>query len=429
LIAADHDDDLLVGLDGDQGAAEHAAVLQRDLVGADGRGRGRRIGAGDGGQDRGNGQREKEGGGSRQAHGHHCRRWRRRGHGCAASGAAHNAFLALRAASRQIPAMASRRNTFDDKLARLRALGTLPPPKAIAELRALLTDANGYLVGEAAKAAASLELRELIPDLAAAFPRLLAAPTAADKGCQGKYALVEALVALDADTPEVYLAGMRHVQLEPTYGPPVDTAATLRGLCAHALVRIDHRGAVQDIAPLLHDAEPVTRAAAADALASTNNPLCGAVLHVKVLAGDAEADVLGACYRGLLALEPQRYLPLVAAALDRGEEAAAIALGESRRPEALSVLQKALDAGGARMQDTVLLGISLLRSEAAITFLVELVAEAPEGRAAAALGALALHRHDTRASARVREAVAARGSRRLARALEEHFGKEMEGSG
>lgn len=319
--------------------------------------------------------------------------------------------------------MATRRTSFDDKLARLKEFAANPPAAAAHELRRYLTDPNGYLVGEAARIATDLELRELIPDLAAACTRLIAAPMTADKGCHGKKLLVQALIAFDAATPEVYLAGLRHVQKEPAFGPPIDTASTLRGLCAHALVRMDHRDAALEVAPLLMDPEPDTRSAAADALAATGEEVCAAILHVKTMAGDKEPDVLGACYRGMLALSPRRYLRVVATALKEEEqESAAIALGESRLPEALPALQEALQGAGGSLQNTVLLGIALLRSEEANAYLVRLVKEAPEGRAAAAVEALALHRHDEKLAAQVRSAVEERGSRKVSRAWEERFG-------
>ena len=320
--------------------------------------------------------------------------------------------------------MATRRASFDDKLAHLKELAANPPAAAANELRRYLADANGYLVGEAARVATNLELRELIPDLAAACTRLIAAPMTADKGCHGKKLLVQALIALDAATPEVYLAGLRHVQKEPAFGPPIDTASTLRGLCAHALVHMDHRDAALEVAPLLMDPEPDTRSAAADALAATGEEVCAAILHVKTMAGDKEPDVLGACYRGMLALSPRRYLRVVAKALTEEEtqESAAIALGESRLPEALPVLQEALGGAGGSLQNSILLGIALLRLEEANAYLVRLVEEASEGRAAAAVEALALHRHDEKLAAQVRAAVEGRGSRKVMRAWEERFG-------
>ncbi|EYF06753.1 hypothetical protein [Chondromyces apiculatus] len=358
--------------------------------------------------------------------------------------------------------MASRRkgepraSSFDDKLARIRALEGEPAVTATAELRRYLGEANGFLSGEAAKVAAAMELSSLAPDVAEALLRLLRAGTEADKGCFGKRQLVEALMAFDASTPEALLVGLRHVQKEPAYGGPIDTAATLRGLCAHALVQMHFRWAELEVAPLLMDPEPETRTAAAEALAASGETSWAAALHVKVLAGDAEPEVLGACYRGLLALDARRYLPLVAKVLGEGEaggagaESAAIALGESRLPEALEVLKEALGKGsrgkgggsgrgegrgqgegrgrgeesgrgGAnlRLVESVLLGVALLRSEEANAFLVTQVAEAHEAHAVAAVAALAMHRHDARLMVQVREVAEQRGSRRLREAVEE----------
>jgi hypothetical protein len=319
--------------------------------------------------------------------------------------------------------MTSRRGTFNDKLDKIHALADLPPAQAAPELKRALADSNGYLVGEAAKIAVKLELGALAPDLAAAFMRLLAAPMEADKGCHGKKNLIEALLALDADAPEAYLAGLRYTQPEPAFGGTVDTASGLRGLCAHALVRMDHPAAELEVAPLLMDPEPDTRALAADALAHAGEEICGAILHVKALAGDKEPDVLGACYRGMLALAPRRYMSFVASALASGEEIAAIALGESRLPEALTALKSGLTTARGTAQDTVLLGVALLRLEEANAFLIELIERAPEPRAAAAIGALALHRHNEALAAKVRAVVEARGSKRLLRTLEERFGQ------
>lgn len=310
--------------------------------------------------------------------------------------------------------------SFDEKRARIAALAEAPPAQAAAELRRLVADRNGYLVGEAAAMAGRLGLRELVPDLVGAFPRLLEEPLKSDKGCSGKSRIVEALLAFDAHEPDTYLAGLRHVQLEPAFGQPIDTAAGLRGLCAHALVHVGHREALLEVAPLLADREPVTRAEAAAALGNSGLDAAAAALHVKALSGDPEPDVLGACYRGLLRLLPGRYLGFVAKVLQQGDdgaaEAAALALGESRLPEALPILQAEL-AGAARagrLRDSVLLGMALLRTDAANDALVALVEEGAEVHAIAALSALALHRHDAPLVERVRKAVMGRRSKKLA---------------
>ena len=152
----------------------------------------------------------------------------------------------------------------------------------------------------------------------------------------------------------------------------------------------------------------------------------GPVLHLKVLTGDAEPDVLQSAYRGLLRLDPRRYLPMVAAALRAGEgagaEAAALSLGESRLPEALPILREALGSAVAPdRRKSLLIAIAISRSDEAIDLLTKLVAEGPEGQAAAALEALALHRHDPRIAERAEKAALSRGSAKVLAALREHF--------
>src|SRR6185437_7055306 len=114
---------------------------------------------------------------------------------------------------------------FDDKRARIASLASATPSVAAPELRRFLADKNGYIEGDAASVAARLELRDLVPDMEAAFVRLVAGGAAADKGCHGKRHLLEALLALDADAREAYRAGVRCVQREPAFGGAVDTAA------------------------------------------------------------------------------------------------------------------------------------------------------------------------------------------------------------
>jgi HEAT repeat protein len=319
--------------------------------------------------------------------------------------------------------MATRRSSFDDKLDRIHALRESTAELAAPELARLLADPNAYLVGEAAKVALELEARLLVPEIARAFERLLGEPASVDKGCLAKKRLLQTLIGFDADCRGVYYAGLKHEQLEWAMGKSVDTASVIRALSAHALVRMEVPGAALDVTPLLFDLEPEARLGAAEALANTGEELAAALLHAKVLAGDKEADVLGACYKGMLALAPRRYLPVVAAALEAGTDTAALALGESRLPEALGALKKALESGDRDIQDSVFLGIALLRTEEANDFLLEVVADAPEGRAASALGAIALHRHDARVAARARAAARGRKSKRILKVLEEKFGK------
>jgi hypothetical protein len=50
-------------------------------------------------------------------------------------------------------------------------------------------------------------------------------PARADRGCAAKTAVVRALEALAAPEDAIYLAGIRHVQMEGSFGPPIETAA------------------------------------------------------------------------------------------------------------------------------------------------------------------------------------------------------------
>lgn len=318
--------------------------------------------------------------------------------------------------------MAPRRGSFDDKLARISGLSKLGAAAA-PELSKFLSDPSAFLVGEAARIVGELELRQLLPDLAAAFERLLSEGAAADRGCHVKKRILKILIELEAEDPRIYYAGLRYVQEEfAVKPPPFDTAGAIRAMCAIALVRFDAPGAVHDVVPLLYDELPEARIGAAEALRGTGDDLCAAILHGKILAGEPDADVVGACHRAMLALSPRRYLPIVGAALAEGVEAAALALGESRLPGALDFLKGALPTNPV-IENTILLGIALLRSDEANAYLLELVAEAPEPRAAAALQALALHRHDAKIVEKAREAVTARRSRKLSKVFEEKMGQ------
>jgi len=324
---------------------------------------------------------------------------------------------------------AGRKNAFEATLARIEEIEREAPPTAAHDLRVILEDprslaANAYLVGEAAKAAMELSLRDLAPVLVGAFEKLCVDGSSRDRGCQSKKKILEALIALEAEEWDTYRKGLAYEQMEVSVGPPVDAGAVVRGLCAHALVRTNAPQAALEVAPLLTDTVPEVRSAAADALADTGETLMAALLHVQMLAGEQDPEVLGACYRGLLRLEPRRYLPVVEGALASGVETAALALGESRLPGALEALQRTIASGAGDMEETTLLGVSLLRTEEALSYLVELVSSAPEKRAVAALEALSLHRHDEKLGARVREIVGKRRSKRLTRAFAEKFGPE-----
>lgn len=320
--------------------------------------------------------------------------------------------------------MAARKNSFDTKLAQLRTLEDAPEGTVVHELRKFLEDDNAFFVGEAAKMAKTQELRQLEPDLVRACKKLLARGIT-DRGCIAKRLVLDTLVTFEAHAADAYLLGLKYVQMEMTVGPPEDTAGSVRGLCAHALVRMDYPDAILEVAPLLFDGLSEVRAAAAEALASTGDRNCAAILHVRLLAGEDKPDALEALYRSLLALDFRKYLPVVAKGLADREESAALALGESRLPEAFPVLKDALAYSTGDLEGTVLLSIGLLRLEQATGYLVEVVEQGPEPRAVKVIDALALHRHDTRLADRIAEIVRKRKSKKLTAAFSEKFGRNV----
>ena len=83
---------------------------------------------------------------------------------------------------------------------------------------------------------------------------------------------------------------------------------------------------------------------------------------------------------------------------------------ESRRPAAFEHLKKRW-AGGANdgLQDALLLAVAMLRLPSAIDFLLEILANADKNAAPAALGALAIHRHNPDVRSRVAAAIEGKG--------------------
>src|SRR5262245_7333542 len=126
---------------------------------------------------------------------------------------------------------------------------------------------SNHVVGRAARAAREAGLATLAPALAAAFPRFLEDPIRRDPGCVAKTEIVHTLLALDHPAPNVFLPGASHVQREPAFSPPVDTAAELRATSAMALVVTGHPAALTTCVGLLVDPEPAARAGAIRALA------------------------------------------------------------------------------------------------------------------------------------------------------------------
>lgn len=313
----------------------------------------------------------------------------------------------------------------EDALAALQQLRNDPTtPAALSALRRALANKSAVVVAKAAQIAGEHELLDLVPDLVNGFERLLANAVKSDPNCAGKTAIAEALYRIGAGEEAVFLRGIRHVQKEPVWGGSVDTAAGLRGVCALGLIRMHYHDAMTEIGDLLADPEMRARADAARAIGYSENPQGLPLLRLRALVGD-EPEVLAECFAALLAIDPSAAIPFVARFLDAADEVrqetAAVALGGSRRIDALPVLRGWYEASVANeLRRTALLAIAMLKQDEAIEFVLQVVATGNAPDARAAIAGLAIYRHDDGLVAKVR-AAAARDDVNLRGALDAAF--------
>ncbi|HTB20219.1 MAG TPA: HEAT repeat domain-containing protein, partial [Bryobacteraceae bacterium] len=180
------------------------------------------------------------------------------------------------------------------------------------DLAPFLRHKSNHAIAAAAAAAEHLEAAVLAPDLVQAFEKLMRDPAKLDQACKATIAIVQALIQLEDAAAKVYFAGIRHVQKEGSFGPPVDAAAPLRGLCARGLARMGHPDALLECVTLLADPEIAARAGAVRAIADSGRPDGVLLLRLKTLLGDKEIDVTGECFAALLSLDPVGSVEFVA---------------------------------------------------------------------------------------------------------------------
>jgi hypothetical protein len=303
-----------------------------------------------------------------------------------------------------------------DRLAALKAEGGGAPPTA--ELKTFLAHRSNLMVSKAAKITGQARAMELVPELVKAFHRLMQNPSKLDKGCAATTEIVGALYELDYVEPEIYLLGIHHVQMEGSFGPPVDAAAKLRAVSALGLARTRYPTALDEVVSLLVDDWAEARIGAVRALATNGGPAGALLLKLKLLTGDSEPEVLAECFSGLLTAAPEKALPLISKFIDSEEtaiaEAALLALGSSRHPEAFDVLRaKSERTAGGPLRRIVLLAIAMIRSDAAIEFLLDLLAECSPAAAKDVLAGLALFRNNEKIKSRTEALVRHRNEESL----------------
>jgi HEAT repeat protein len=294
-----------------------------------------------------------------------------------------------------------------DRLAELR--GQPPSPEGRAEAAKCLNSKMNLVAAKAARIAGEWQLADLTPELVAAFDRFMVKPETTDKRCAAKIEILKALCKLEYSSPSVFRRGLQHIQMEPTWGGSVDTAAEVRALGAMGLAQTDYPEALEEILPLLLDPERDARIGALRAIAASGLPGGVLLLRLKALSGD-EPEVLGECFAALLRAAPAPSPEFVAKFLDHREEAvveaAALALGDSRLEGTFAVLRDAFERTRALplRRRTLLLAIALLRRENAIDYLLDLVQNGEVQTSADAVAALAMYEKDPNLQERLERA-------------------------
>jgi hypothetical protein len=274
------------------------------------------------------------------------------------------------------------RRSFDAELAALDALRETSPETAKSLLAKALGLKNNFLVAKAAAVTLHHHLTSLTPELAAAFPRFLENAVKSDPQCWAKNAIIKALAEFEYQDFELYLSGMRHLQLEPVWGGTEDSAGTLRGACALALVQcreLNSHRVLTYLTPLFADKQLPVRVNAARAVEQVGTDSAALLLRLRAELASDEPELLGACYSGVLSLEGASAIPWVAQFLPPEDDAAAeaaLALAQTHTVEAFEILKSAFNrARDPWFRVALLSAIALSRQQEAIDWLIEMIAK------------------------------------------------------
>jgi hypothetical protein len=272
------------------------------------------------------------------------------------------------------------KKAFDQQIAMIDGLREAPPKTRVEGLRKALGDRNNFIAGKAADLARECNHKELTDDLLKAFDRFFDNAEKTDPQCWAKNAISRALAAMEYQEPEVFLRGMRHIQLEPVWGGRSDTAGTLRATCSLALVQcrsVREPDLLAHLLDLFADKDKAVRTKIAHAIEQVGSPAAALLLRLRATLGNDEPEALGACYAGILRIEGASAIPWISkflAATDDSAAEAAWAIAGTHLPEAVDALRNALEhAQDAQWRSILLSAIALTRQEAALEFLLDLV--------------------------------------------------------
>jgi HEAT repeat protein len=269
---------------------------------------------------------------------------------------------------------------FEEQIAALDELRQTPTGARVEPLRKALANKNNFIAGKAADLIREFNLQELTPDLLKNYDRFFDQAEKSDPQCWAKNAISKALASFELQEPDVFLRGMHHIQMEPVWGGRSDTAGTLRATCALALVqcrRLAEPDVLAHLVDLFADKDKAVRVEAVRAVDQVGSASASLLLRLRATLGNDEPEVLGACCSGILHLEGVTAIPWVARFLSPGDEVAgeaALALAGTHSEVVLQPLRQALESTTDPWFRKVLLSaIALIRQDAAIEFLLELV--------------------------------------------------------
>ena len=298
----------------------------------------------------------------------------------------------------------------------LAEVATRPHDEAThALVRASLGHRSNHVVGRAARIAREANLAALGPDLVAAFPRFLEDPIRRDPGCVAKAEIVHALLSFEHPAPDVFLRGAAHVQKEPGSVVPPSTrrrssAEPAPSRWSSSNIRRRSRSASGSWSM---PRPPPGRAASALSPRGAA-PDVALLFRFLALRGDDEPEVLADVFAGLLALSADVAVAFVVERLASENRdiarAAAMALGEARRSEAVVALRQHFPVEQRRdVRHAIILALATSRDDAAFDALLDVVARGSPADSKAAVQALQLYRHDEALQGRVHAVLKARG--------------------
>ena len=269
---------------------------------------------------------------------------------------------------------------FEEQIAALETLRNESSETRLNALRGALKHRNNFLVAKAVDLVRDFRVSGLIEDLLAAFDRFFEDAVKRDPQCWAKNAISRALAVMEYQEPEVFLRGMRHIQMEPVWGGRSDTAGTLRATCALALVQcrgLSGSDLLGHLIDLLADRDKSVRTETVRAIEQVGSPSAVLLLRLRARLGHEEPEVLGTCFGAILRIEGARAIGWVQGFLSAADDAAgeaALAIAETRSAEGFEVLRRCLEGAKDPWFRSVLLsGIALTRQDTAINYLMGLV--------------------------------------------------------